>query len=186
MAQASLKIDLPGGPTAAGALYAADTLPLPDVIQTMPFTRPGAIAVGRMLAPALLVAVCYLPGAFSDNRLERNQRGGLRIVGGEKSETGALFDQLRKALATAMRQRGALHLPSPPAPLPGTDAHYAGTLPMTTRPTDGPSCTPQGEIRDLPGLFVADGAALPVLHAKHCTFTIMANADRIGRVLAAG
>jgi choline dehydrogenase-like flavoprotein len=40
-------------------------------------------------------------------------------------------------------------------------------------------------VNGAPGLFVVDGAALPALPARHCTLTIMANADRIGRALAA-
>jgi choline dehydrogenase-like flavoprotein len=34
-------------------------------------------------------------------------------------------------------------------------------------------------------LYIADGAVLTDLPAKHCTLTIMANADRIARYLAA-
>jgi choline dehydrogenase-like flavoprotein len=41
-------------------------------------------------------------------------------------------------------------------------------------------------VAGLPGVHVVDGAALSDLPARHCTLTIMANADRIARLLAAG
>jgi len=66
--------------------------------------------------------------------------------------------------------------------MPGADAHPTGTLPM--RGT-GPAATDaEGQVVGAPGVFVADGAALPTLSARHPTLTIMANADRIGHLLA--
>ena len=46
------------------------------------------------------------------------------------------------------------------------------------------STSADGELTACDGLYVADGAALPNLPAKHPTLTIMANADRIGRAIA--
>ena len=46
------------------------------------------------------------------------------------------------------------------------------------------STSADGELTARDGLYVADGAALPNLPAKHPTLTIMANADRIGRAVA--
>jgi choline dehydrogenase-like flavoprotein len=67
---------------------------------------------------------------------------------------------------------------------PGADAHAAGTLPMGGA---GPAGTDlAGAVAGLPGVHVVDGAALSDLPARHCTLTIMANADRIARLLAAG
>jgi choline dehydrogenase-like flavoprotein len=60
----------------------------------------------------------------------------------------------------------------------GASVHYAGTLPMTG--TSAPfTTTPAGESRDMPGLFLVDGASFPFLPAKNITFTLMANAVRI-------
>jgi hypothetical protein len=41
------------------------------------------------------------------------------------------------------------------------------------------SATPEGQSRDIPNLFLADGATFPFLPAKNITFTLMANAVRI-------
>jgi choline dehydrogenase-like flavoprotein len=55
---------------------------------------------------------------------------------------------------------------------------------MVDRP--GPMQTStSGEVHGLPGVHVVDGSTLPVLPAKSHTLTLMANADRIGRLIAA-
>ena len=65
----------------------------------------------------------------------------------------------------------------------GSAIHYAGTLPMAT---DGRELTCDAACR-LSGtrrVHLADGSVFPVLPAKGLTFTIMANADRVGTLLA--
>ena len=62
--------------------------------------------------------------------------------------------------------------------------HYAGTLPMRERPglyeTDR-----EGRIGGVDGIHIVDGTVLTALPAKSHTLTIMANADRIARLIAA-
>ena len=67
---------------------------------------------------------------------------------------------------------------------PGSDIHYAGTLPMRDQPARGETSA-TGEIAGLAGVHVVDGACLNTLTEKSHTLTIMANADRIGKKLAA-
>lgn len=87
-------------------------------------------------------------------------------------------------LSRAMRGYGAFAIPRSLSILtPGADGHLAGTLPMVRE--GGPlTCTPEGALRPWKNVFVVDGSSLSDLPAKHCTFTIMANADRIGRIVA--
>jgi choline dehydrogenase-like flavoprotein len=81
-----------------------------------------------------------------------------------------------------MRRRGAFALPgSLTISAPGTDGHYAGTLPMGGKGDLATSL--YGELNASKGIYIADGASFSSLPAKHCTLTIMANADRIGRHL---
>lgn len=57
--------------------------------------------------------------------------------------------------------------------------HFAGTLPMSMR--DQPLTTePSGRLRSTRGVYIADGSVFPNLPSKGLTFTMMANADRIG------
>ncbi len=65
----------------------------------------------------------------------------------------------------------------------GSSIHYAGSLPMTNE--DKPLTTrPDGALRDMENVYIADGAVFPHLPAKGLTFTLMANANRIGSLLA--
>lgn len=69
-------------------------------------------------------------------------------------------------------------------PGPGSSIHYAGTLPMRRRP--GPfELDTDGLLHGGSRVTVADGSGFPSLPAKGLTFTLMANANRIGTRLAA-
>jgi choline dehydrogenase-like flavoprotein len=78
----------------------------------------------------------------------------------------------------ALRRLGLFPVPGPAAlSMPGSDFHYAGTLPMGAA---GPLATTEsGELAGARGLFIVDGACLPRLPAKPPTITAMANAARI-------
>ncbi|MCC5874706.1 MAG: GMC family oxidoreductase [Candidatus Sumerlaeia bacterium] len=65
----------------------------------------------------------------------------------------------------------------------GSSIHYAGTLPMTTK-SRRYTTTRSGRLRGTRSVYIADGSVLPDLPAKGLTFTLMANADRIGSHLA--
>jgi choline dehydrogenase-like flavoprotein len=185
LAQLRWEVPIAGGGAASGALYGADALPLTEIASRMPLSRPTALRLARALAPALVLATIYLPGRFSRNTLRIAPKKGNRVM-----IESAITDEARSALRAAhatlargMRKLGALPVPrsftiSPP----GADAHYGGTVPM-----GGPQllgCSATGEVHGSPGLYVVDGAALSALPSKHCTFTMMANADRIARGLA--
>jgi choline dehydrogenase-like flavoprotein len=138
-----------------------------------------------MMAPALILTTFYLPGRFSDNTVKlgiaEHGREELVIEGRVTEEARALILAGTKRLAVAMRHLGAFAVPgSRSIAIPGTDAHHAGTLPMQEHGGDL-TCTPDCELRPWRNLFVVDGSCLSDLPAKHCTLTIMANADRVGR-----
>ena len=89
----------------------------------------------------------------------------------------------RNRLVKYLKKCGAYYVPSSlKFSPPGGDAHLAGTIPMGG---DGIlSSSKFGELNLAKNVYVVDGSALPSLPAKHCSFTIMANAHRIGRFLA--
>lgn len=67
----------------------------------------------------------------------------------------------------------------------GASIHYAGSLPMRASP--GPLETDsQGRLGSHHGVYVADSAVFPRLPAKGVTFTMMANAHRVGTMIASG
>jgi choline dehydrogenase-like flavoprotein len=169
---------------AAGVVYGADALPLDQLAARLPVARPFALRLAHALAPALLMTTCYVPGSFSENTIRVHSEGDARIII-EGTQTPAATANLRRKLRELKRaflRLGAVPVPGSTTILqPGADAHYAGTLPMGGT---GPLATSaQGELIEGTGIFVADGAALPVLPAAHLTMTIMANADRIGNAI---
>lgn len=174
------------GVEAAGVFYGADTLPLSPIADRLPFTRATSLRAARALAPALMFATCYLPGRFSDNRMTIEDDGAAGRIHIEGRSSEASTEMLRRAvreLSGNLRRLGAWAVPGSLQLLaPGADAHPAGTLPMGANRTGATDWS--GELKGAPRVFVADGAALPTLSARHPTLTIMANADRIGRALA--
>jgi choline dehydrogenase-like flavoprotein len=187
LAQLAYRLQLGSGDNAAGMLYAADTLPLADIAARVPLSRPVALRLSRALAPALVLATCYLPGRYSSNTMRLVGEDDCRqvvIEGQSTAEAAAALCEAGRLLGRTLRRLGAWALRGSlsHAP-PGADAHYAGTFPMGAEGMAGSNIL--GELNALPGVHVVDGAALSDLPARHCTLTIMANADRIARGIIA-
>jgi choline dehydrogenase-like flavoprotein len=65
----------------------------------------------------------------------------------------------------------------------GSSIHYGGTLPMSSREEEL-TTTPECRLRGTRGVYVADGSVLPWLPSKAPTLTFMANAERVGTIVA--
>jgi hypothetical protein len=185
LAQLAYRLQFSNSDHAAGMFYGADALPMAGIAARIPVSRPVALRLSKALAPALVLATCYLPGRYSANTMSLQGEGDteqVAIEGGHTAEATAALRDAGWRLGHAMRRLGAWAVPGSFSPaLPGADAHYAGTLPMGGTGLAGSSIN--GELNALPGFHVIDGAALSDLPARHCTLTIMANADRIARAL---
>lgn len=177
-----------GGDRAYGNLFSASGIPAALLIERMPLTRPGAVTLLRLLQPALLLGNCFLPGSHDHHeaRLERDPSGGDRLVvrGAVDPASHERLGALKKRLGRAFRRLGAFLLPRSFTPAaPGSDLRYAGTLPMRRDPRTG-EVDLAGQLHGHPGLHVVDLSIFPAMGAKHPTLTLMANADRIGRLIA--
>jgi choline dehydrogenase-like flavoprotein len=65
----------------------------------------------------------------------------------------------------------------------GASLHYAGTFPIA--PEGGElSCDRDGRLRATRAVYLADGSVFPWIPPKGLTFNLMANADRVGTLLA--
>ena len=65
----------------------------------------------------------------------------------------------------------------------GSSIHYAGTFPMAAEGGEL-TCNADCRLRATRAVYLADGSPFPYLPAKGLTFTIMANANRVGSLLA--
>ncbi len=171
------------GALSMGSLYAAECLNVVDIAEQMPLTLRGGIALSRALAPAMLVGLGFFDGIWSDNGIAVEPGDGhprVAVDGGWTAAFPALLTETQTRLRQGFARLGALLLPRSFKPMPpGADFHYAGTLSM------GDLLTEDCEVKGHSGLYVVDGAAFGRLPAKHFTFSVMANADRVGRRIAA-
>jgi choline dehydrogenase-like flavoprotein len=190
MTQLAFALDipmLPAGESLYGSIFASDGIPTSELIARMPLSRPAAVALARRIWPATLLGACFFPGEFTDNRLmlTAGQNGAdVAITGGFTEDFNAAVTQARRRMARAAAGIGAFVIPgSASIAPPGADMHYCGTMPMSAAPQPTQTDT-LGRPGGLPDLHVVDGSVLSRLPGKGHTFTIMANADRIGREIA--
>jgi choline dehydrogenase-like flavoprotein len=175
-----------GGPSrnhCLALLYEAPAFAAPDIAAHLPFSRLGAAGFLRSLLPGLMLGLAYLPGEYSHNRvvLRRGSdgRSRLEVNGGLSPDFRPAVRAASAGLARGLRRAGAWLLPgSVSAYRPGAEVHYGAILPM------GTVTSPLGELAGDSRIHVVDGSVLPRVPAKHHTFTLMANADRIARELA--
>jgi choline dehydrogenase-like flavoprotein len=184
LGQLSFTVDLPEGGRAFGSTFATTGLPLAEFARHLPLARRGGMQLLRHLLSSCLVGNVFLPGHLSQAEARLDDDGELVVSGGHAEAVAPLLAHTRSVLARSWRRMGAWLLPgSFTAGRPGSDIHYAGTLPMARDPAPGQTSA-DGAVQGLPGLYVVDGACLPALPEKSHTLTLMANADRIGRKLA--
>lgn len=164
---------------AFGSIFPGYSIPAGELTERIPLSRPTAAQISRYLQPALILANCYLPSDHANIFLKVTSNK-VDIFGSYADSFSTEFRNLKQLLTHSFRQLGVYSIPmsSKIAQL-GSDGHFVGSLPMTLK-TDIWGCSFDGEVNGSPGLFVVDGAALPNTGVRNPTFTIMANADRIG------
>jgi choline dehydrogenase-like flavoprotein len=183
-AQLAFALEGSGPDTVCGFTFSTHAIPVTEFIRHLPISRRHAITLLSALLSSTLVANCFFPSTQSQNRIELEPDGALRITGGARSTLPNLVQVTEKRLRAAFMRCGAWLLPrSFKLGAMGSDVHYAGSLPMRQVPVPGETDR-HGELAGLPGVFVADAAALSSLPSKPHTLAMMACADRLGGELA--
>jgi choline dehydrogenase-like flavoprotein len=168
-----------------GFLFSTQGLPVAEFIRHSPLARRHSVRLFRTLLSSMIVGNCFFPGQLSDSSMRRESDGSVKVVGGAKPALAGAIARTRARINVAFRRAGAWLLPgSFKAGATGGDAHYAGSLPMRNTPGTGETSA-AAEVAGLPGVFIADAAAMPSLPAKSHTLAIMACADRVGRTVVA-
>jgi len=185
LGQLSFLLALQENITAFGSTFSTVGIPLTEFVRHVPMQRRYGIDLLRGLLSSCLVGNLFLPGHLTASEAILRQDGTLVVSGSYVPEVVPHMEEARRKLRKAYWSLGAMLLPgSFTVGRPGGDIHYAGTLPMRKSPKPGET-SELGEVSGLKGIYVVDGACLPVLPGKSHTLTIMANADRIGRRLSA-
>lgn len=137
------------------------------------------------LLSRLMLAFVYLPGDHSAHLAGRVEPGpaGTRVELSWRRNRESARIARRAAVWMARRSRALGLLPLMPplrcTPAGHSGGHLAGALPMRDRP-GLLECDARGVLSGQGRIHVVDGAALPTLPAQNSTYTIMANAHRIG------
>jgi hypothetical protein len=175
----SLNISNKPGDYIYGLLYDACSLPAPDIMMHMPLTRRGSMELTNLLLPSLMVMLLYFPGKYSKNHIKVLPSGEVHVQGNITNDFNVLYERMIKEIRARFLRIGFFLLPkSSKIYAPGADSHYAGGL------ASAGLVSHDGGVIGEHNLYVVDGSALSILPAKSHTFTIMANADRIGKLLA--
>ncbi|MDN4018063.1 hypothetical protein [Zwartia panacis] len=183
LGQLSFSVSLNNQVSGFGSLFNTTGIPISEFAKYMPFSKPSGLRVLKSLLTSCVVGNVYLPGSFTSASLRLDRDQILYVSGVYKNDVPQLMQEAKVRLGKGFRKLGALILPgSFTLSQPGGDIHHAGSLPMRIRPGVGET-NRDGELFGLAGVHVVDGASLSALSEKSHTLTIMANADRIGRVL---
>ena len=183
LAQLAFILNLQDDTMAFGATFATTGIPISEFVRHVPMSRRYGIDLLRGLLSSCVVGNLFLPGHLTAAQASLSEDGSLNVSGNYQHEVKSLMAEASRKLRKSYWSLGAMLLPgSFTVGRPGGDIHYAGTLPMKESPEIGQT-SQLGEVAGLEGVYVVDGACLPVLPEKSHTLTIMANADRIGRAL---
>jgi choline dehydrogenase-like flavoprotein len=182
-AQLSYQVELKGGISGFGSTFSTTGIPRSELSKRLPLKTPNSFNLLKHLLPSCVIGNLFLPGQLSKTTAELLSNGKLHIDYVSNDLTPSLMSQAQKILGANFRKMGAFMLPgSFSMGSPGSDIHYSGSLPMKINPRNG-ECHANGELASLEGVYVIDASCLPYLSEKPHTLTVMANADRIARII---
>jgi len=166
-------------------LYSCRSLLLFRLLKESPLPYPESLRVMRALYNSMVVLVIQFEDYQAATKRCILRRGAgesqdyLEIEYAGLTESERAVRQGVQALRKLMKELGCLTL-RVVEPGHGSSVHYASLLPFSSE--EKPLTTdPCGRLRGTRAVYVADGAAFAYLPAKGLTFTLMANANRVGQ-----
>jgi hypothetical protein len=172
--------------------YSYRSLLLFKLIKEIPLPPWIGLQAVRLLVDSLLIVGIHHPDEpFEENWLQLDAAHGegvwpLRMNYAPSERQGQLRDQREKRIVIELMKLGCfggLRL----KPGHASSIHYAGCIPHLPAGTeDRHGLAPDGRLLGTRSVYVADSSGWRYLPAKGLTLTIMANARRIARRVAAG
>ncbi len=165
-----------------GMIYAVDGLLRSDFLFNFPLSVRGCLAAAKYLLPAVVLLQLYYPGEpHPSNTLGIDAEGNLLLRYAAPPAGG-----VERHILRVLRRMGFWSSTRfVRTPKPGASAHYGGPLPMREQAKRRYETDRNGLLTGTKAVYVGDAATFPRLPAKNLTFTIMANALRIGRAVRA-
>jgi hypothetical protein len=157
------------------------------LLKESPLAHRESLRILRLLAPAFGIWLIQhedgqSPGKFARLRPRGEGRDVMEVNFAlpedqqrrQRRDEAVMLRLMRRLGCWPLRRTYAIH---------GSSAHYASTLPFSDQPR--PLTTHRsGLLHGTNSVYVADGAAFRCLPAKGLTFTLMANARRVGSQVA--
>jgi len=170
-------------PFTVGHLYSYRSLLLFRLMRDLPLPHRDGMEILRHLLPSFVVLILQhadQPTSAKYCELVDAHRFTIEyeLSAGELARNDAIESEITRHLyrLRCMKMRTI-------RPGHAASTHFAGTLPMSTR--DEPLTTDRdGRLRGAKRVYIVDGSVFPSLPSKGLTFTMMANANRIGTAIA--
>ncbi len=143
---------------------------------------PGSAPLLRALSRRLMVAQTFLHSDHCAQMGLRLSPNGEKLSATlhENPETARVMAAAKNKLAKSLGPAGLIALKfASRAAEPGSSFHTGGSLPMSTTPTHLQT-DPRGRLYGSNRVHVVDASVLPSIPATTITFSVMANAHRIG------
>ena len=152
-----------------------------DLLQNYGARLPGSAPLLKAMSRRLIVAQIFLHSDHSARiGLSLAADGRLNARVEANPDTGRVLDAAKRKLSRAMAQAGLVALGFAARPgAPGSSFHVGGTVPMAAAPAPGRSDR-LGRPHGLRRVHIVDASVLPSIPATTITFSVMANAHRIG------
>jgi hypothetical protein len=169
--------DAEWGEPLQASLYGATGPLRSDIVFSLPLSIRANIVWTKYVAPAMGLLMLFYPGRQSPaSYVQLRPTGELEVQFAPEPPR-----RVERRLIRLLRKMGYVtHAALIQRPGSGAGLHYAGTLPMRVNPGRYQT-NAEGLLAGTRSVYIVDGACFSRLPAKNLTFTIMANALRIGR-----
>jgi hypothetical protein len=170
-------------PFTVGHLYSYRSLLLFRLMKDAPLPHRDGLEILRHLSPSFVVMILqHADAPTAAKYCELAEPDRFTVEYALSASEQARIDAIEAAITRALLRLRCIKLRTV-RPGHAASTHFAGTLPMASR--DAPLTTDRdGLLRGTKRVFVVDGSVFPALPSKGLTFTMMANANRIGTGIA--
>ncbi len=177
----------PGGnahSATVGHLYSYRSLLTFRLAKDSPLPFRETLKLIRLVLPSLSILIIQHQDNGSHGKyclLSPDREGGadrLEIQFTLSPDERKAADQTERAILSSFRKLGCLCFRRV-RPEHAASVHYAGTFPMSAREQELTTDL-DGRLRGTTRVYLADGSVFPSLPSKGLTFTMMANANRVG------
>lgn len=162
-------------------LYSYRSMLLFRILSAIPLPVPLALHAVRILAPCLIIADLRFPGVRENGSLQL--KGSRLHIAIDDTKDVKEHAQSIAVIRRALHNLGLFVSRTMPLP-PGSTSHYGGSIPIGEPGEHAFTLDRECRLHGSSNIFVADASVFRILPAKPHTFTIMANANRVGTIVA--